>query len=43
VFSGEEGRRALALVSSYLLDAKEIEEKTIPPIIVLKPPFTLEN
>jgi hypothetical protein len=43
VFSREEGRRALALVSSYLLDTKEIEEKTVPPIIVLEPPSTLEN
>ena len=43
VFSGEEGRRALALVSNYLLNAKEIEGKTIPPIIVLEPPSTLEN
>jgi hypothetical protein len=43
VFNREEGRRALILVSSYLLDAKEIEEKTIPPIIVLEPPLTLEN
>ena len=43
VFSREGGRRALALVSSYLLDAKEIKEKTIPLIIVLEPPFTLEN
>ena len=43
VFSGEGGRRALALVSSYLLDAKEIEGKTIPPLMVLKPPPTLEN
>jgi hypothetical protein len=43
VFSREEGRRALTLVSSYLLDAKEIKEKTILPIIVLEPPSTLEN
>jgi hypothetical protein len=43
VFNREEGRRALALISSYLLDAKEIKEKTIPPIIVLEPPSTLEN
>ena len=43
VFSREGGRRALALISSYLLDAKEIKEKTILLIIVLKPPFTLEN
>jgi hypothetical protein len=43
VFSREGGRRALVLVSSYLLDAKEIKGKTILPIIVLKPPFTLEN
>ena len=43
VFSGEGGRRALALVSNYLLNAKEIEEKTILPIIVLEPPPTSEN
>jgi hypothetical protein len=43
VFSGEGGRRALALVSSYLLDTKEIEEKTILLVIVLEPPLTLEN
>jgi hypothetical protein len=43
VFNREGGRRALALVSSYLLDTKEIKEKTIPPIIVLEPPFTSEN
>jgi hypothetical protein len=35
VFNKEEERRALTLVSSYLLDAKEIKEKTVPPIIVL--------
>jgi hypothetical protein len=43
VFNREEGRKALILISSYLLDVKEIKEKTIPPIIVLKPPLTLEN
>ena len=43
VFNREERRRALALVSSYLLDTKEIKEKTILPIIVLEPPPTLEN
>jgi hypothetical protein len=43
VFSREGGRRALILVSSYFLDAKEIEEKTIPLIIVLEPPSTSEN
>jgi hypothetical protein len=43
VFSGEGGRRALVLVSSYLLDAKEIKEKIILFIIVLEPPLTLEN
>ena len=43
VFNREGGRRALALVSSYLLDAKEIKGKTIPPIIVLEPPLTSEN
>ena len=43
VFNREGGRRALALVSNYLLNAKEIEGKTIPPIMVLEPPPTLEN
>jgi hypothetical protein len=43
VFNREGGRKALALVSSYLLDTKEIEEKTIPPIIVLEPPPTSKN
>jgi hypothetical protein len=43
VFSRERGRRALALISSYLLDTKEIEGKTIPPVIVLEPPSTSEN
>jgi hypothetical protein len=43
VFNRERERRALALVSSYLLDAKEIEEKTIPPVIVLEPSSTSEN
>jgi hypothetical protein len=43
VFSGEGGRRALAPVSSYLLDAKEIEGKTVPPVMVPEPPPTLEN
>ena len=43
VFSGEGGRRALVLVSNYLLDAKEIEEKTIPLVMVPEPPPTSEN
>jgi hypothetical protein len=43
VFNREEGRKALILVSSYLLDVKEIKGKTIPLIIVLEPPSTLEN
>ena len=43
VFNREGGRRALILISSYLLDAKEIKEKTILLIIVLEPPPTLEN
>jgi hypothetical protein len=30
-------------MSSYLLDAKEIKEKTVLPIIVLEPPSTSEN
>jgi hypothetical protein len=43
VFNREGGRRALALVSSYLLNTKEIKEKTIPLIIILEPPFTSKN
>jgi hypothetical protein len=43
MFNKEEGRKALILVSSYLLDAKEIKGKTILPIIVLKPPSISEN
>jgi hypothetical protein len=43
VFNREGGRRALVLVSSYLLDAKKIKEKTILLIIVLEQPPTLEN
>jgi hypothetical protein len=43
VFNREGGRRALALISSYLLNAKKIKEKTIPPIIVLEPPSTSKN
>ena len=43
VFNRKGGRRALALINSYLLDAKEIEEKTVLSIIVLEPPLTLEN
>jgi hypothetical protein len=43
VFNKEGGRKALILVSSYLLNIKKIKEKTIPLIIVLEPPFTLEN
>ena len=43
VFNREGERKALVLVSSYLLNIKEIEEKTVLSIIVLKPPFTLEN
>jgi hypothetical protein len=43
VFNREEERRALVLVNSYLLNTKEIKEKTISLIIVLKPPLTLEN
>jgi hypothetical protein len=43
VFNREGERKALTLVNNYLLNIKEIKEKTIPPIIVLKPPFTLKN
>jgi len=43
VFNREGGRKALALVNSYLLNTKEIKGKTIPLVIVLEPPLTLEN
>jgi hypothetical protein len=43
VFNRKGGRRALILISSYLLNVKEIKEKTILLIIVLEPPFTLKN
>ena len=43
VFNREGGRRASVLVSSYLLDAKETEGKTVLPIIVPEPLFITEN
>jgi hypothetical protein len=43
VFNREEERRALVLISSYLLDAKEIKEKTVLLVIVLEPPSTSGN
>jgi hypothetical protein len=43
VFNREGGRRASILVSSYLLDAKETEGKTVLPVIVLEPLSTTEN
>jgi hypothetical protein len=43
IFNREGGRRALILISSYLLNTKEIKEKTILLIIVLKPSSTLKN
>jgi hypothetical protein len=43
IFNREEERRALILVNSYLLNAKEIKEKTVLFIIILEPPFTLKN
>ena len=43
VFNREGGRKALALVNSYLLNTKEIKGKTIPLVIVLEPPFILKN
>ena len=43
VFNREGERRALVLVSNYLLDAKEIEEKTIPLVMIPEPPLTSEN
>jgi hypothetical protein len=43
VFSGEGRRRALILVSSYLLDVKETKGKTVLLIIVLEPLSITEN
>ena len=43
VFSREGGRRALVLVSSYLLDVKETEGKTVLLMIVPEPLSTAEN
>ena len=43
VFNREGGRRASALVSSYFLDVKETEGKTVPPIIVPEPLSITEN
>ena len=43
VFNRERRRRALILMSSYLLIVKEIKGKTVLLIIVLKPLFITEN
>ena len=43
VFNKKRGRRALILMSNYLLDVKETEGKTVLFIIVLKPLFITEN
>ena len=43
VFNRERGRRASILVNSYLLDAKETEEKTVLLVIVPEPLFITEN
>jgi len=43
VFNRERRRRALILMSSYLLNVKEIKGKTVLLIIVLKPLFITEN
>ena len=43
VFNKERKRRALILVSSYLLNVKETEGKTVLLIRVLKPLFITEN
>jgi hypothetical protein len=43
VFNREGGRRALVPVSSYLLDVKETEGKTVLLIIVPEPLSTAEN
>jgi hypothetical protein len=43
VFNREGGRRASIPMSSYLLDVKETEGKTVPLIIVPEPLSTTEN
>ena len=43
VFNKERRRRALILMSSYLLNVKETEGKTVLLIIVLEPLFITEN
>ena len=43
VFSKEGRKRALVLMSSYLLDAKETEGKTVLLMIVPEPLSTAEN
>ena len=43
VFNKKRGRRALILISSYLLNVKEIKGKTVLFIIVPKPLFITEN
>ena len=43
IFNKKRKRKALILISNYFLNIKEIKEKTILFIIVLKPPFILEN
>jgi hypothetical protein len=43
IFNRKGKRKALILVSNYLLNIKEIKGKTILPIIVLEPPPISEN
>ena len=43
IFNKEKKRRASILISNYLLNIKEIKEKTILFIIVLKPSFISKN
>jgi len=43
VFNRKRGRRALILISSYLLNVKETEGKTVLFIIVPEPLFITEN
>ena len=43
VFNKERRRRALILISNYLLNVKETEGKTVLLIIVLEPLFITEN
>ena len=43
IFNKEKRGKVLILINNYFLNIKEIKEKTILFIIVLKPLFTSEN